>query len=55
MMAKTGSRVPVSVDGGVNSSNGQGLVEAGADILIAGSYVFQNNDMVERVQSLKNL
>lgn len=55
IMVKTGSRVPVSVDGGVNGSNGLGLVEAGADVLIAGSYVFQDDAMAERVQNLKNL
>ena len=54
-MAKTESRVPVSVDGGVNGSNGQGLVEAGADVLIVGSYVFQDDAVEERVQNLKNL
>ena len=55
IMVKTGSHVPVSVDGGVNGSNGLGLVEAGADVLIAGSYVFQDDAMAERVQNLKNL
>lgn len=54
-MVKTESRVPISVDGGVNGSNGQKLVKAGADVLIAGSYVFQDDAMAERVQNLKNL
>lgn len=55
LMDKTGYSVPISVDGGVNASNGKLLVEAGADVLIAGSYIFQDDSMAHRVEGLKGL
>ncbi len=33
----------IQVDGGINQSTGRQCTEAGADILVAGSYVFKNN------------
>lgn len=55
MMDETGIHVPISVDGGVNEHTGAKLVEAGADVLIAGSYVFQSDDIAGRVRKLKAL
>ncbi|MEG0379034.1 MAG: ribulose-phosphate 3-epimerase [Eubacterium sp.] len=55
LMEKTGYHVPISIDGGVNDSNGKLLVDAGADVLIAGSYIFQGEQVVDRVQKLKAL
>ena len=55
IMDETGIHVPISVDGGVNAETGQKLVAEGADVLIAGSYVFQTDDIAGRIQSLKNL
>lgn len=55
LMAETGYQIPVSVDGGVNEINGKKLVETGADILIAGSYVFGSGQIEERVRTLKAL
>lgn len=47
--------VPVSVDGGVNEITGRELADAGADILIAGSSIFQNGSIANAVKRLKNL
>ncbi|MEA5074508.1 MAG: ribulose-phosphate 3-epimerase [Eubacterium aggregans] len=55
MMAECGHTVPISVDGGVNGQNGADLVRAGADILIAGSYLFGGDAISERVSQLKEL
>ena len=41
----------IEVDGGINESTGSRCVEAGCDVLVAGSYVFQG-DIVEKVASL---
>lgn len=55
LMEQTGCYPPVAVDGGVNEETGRTLVDCGADILIAGTYIFGGNDVQERVTSLKNL
>ncbi len=55
IMDETGYHVPVSVDGGVNVQTGRRLVEAGADVLIAGSSVFQSDSITAAVKGLKKL
>ena len=51
----TGSRALIEIDGGVNLETGKMLVDAGADILVAGNAVFKAPDMVEMIAQLKNL
>ncbi len=55
LMEETGYRVPISVDGGVNDEIGRELVAAGADVLIAGSYIFKNDDFSGAIGRLKRL
>ncbi|WP_027326854.1 ribulose-phosphate 3-epimerase [Helicobacter pametensis] len=43
----------IQVDGGVNQANAVLLKEAGADILVAGSYIFGSKDYAKAIQSLK--
>lgn len=43
----------IEVDGGVNGLNAPDLEEAGADILVAGSYVFSSNSYKTAINSLK--
>lgn len=43
----------IEVDGGVNGLNAPDLEEAGADILVAGSYVFSSNSYATAINSLK--
>lgn len=45
----------IEVDGGVNLETGQELVEAGANMLVAGSFVFSSQDPIQTIQSLKDL
>lgn len=45
----------IEVDGGVNSNNASLLIEAGADALVAGSFVFKSEDPVETISVLKNM
>ena len=52
---KEGLNCEIQVDGGINAETGKKSVEAGADILIAGSYVIKSGDIPKRVQTLKNL
>jgi ribulose-phosphate 3-epimerase len=45
----------IEVDGGVNFETGRKLVEAGADVLVAGSFVFKSENPVETIAGLKRL
>lgn len=45
----------IEVDGGVNLETGKRLVEAGADVLVAGNAVFADPDPQEMIRKLKNL
>lgn len=44
----------IAVDGGVNADNAHEVIEAGANILIAGSYVFNNDDPKLAIDLLRN-
>ncbi|MBD81382.1 MAG: ribulose-phosphate 3-epimerase [Crocinitomicaceae bacterium] len=44
----------IEVDGGVNTETGKRLVQAGADVLVAGSFVFKSESPVETIESLRN-
>lgn len=52
MIDEGGYDVLIEVDGGVNAETGPQLVEAGADALVAGSYVFGSNDPAAAISSL---
>tara|TARA_R110000764_G_scaffold31859_2_gene72667 strand:- start:1118 stop:1768 length:651 start_codon:yes stop_codon:yes gene_type:complete len=43
----------IEIDGGVTTANSQKLVDAGADILVAGSFVFKSADPVKTIKELK--
>ena len=45
----------IEVDGGVNAETGKRLFEAGADVLVAGNYVFKSPDPVKTIRQLKAL
>ena len=55
MRKSTGTGFMIEVDGGVNLENAASLIEAGADILVAGSAVFGAEDIVERIREFKKL
>ena len=55
LMDRTTSHALIEIDGGVNRQTGKQLVEAGADVLVAGSAVFKADDPVEEVHILKHL
>lgn len=44
----------IEVDGGINDDTGQKCIEAGADVLVAGSYIFNHNNRKEAIDSLRN-
>jgi len=45
----------IEVDGGVDLNNITKLVDAGADVLVAGSSVFSSNDPAATISALKHL
>jgi ribulose-phosphate 3-epimerase len=53
MILKKGSSTQIEVDGGVTNQNAKRLVESGADILVAGSFVFNASDPIATIASLK--
>lgn len=55
LIDETGSEALIEVDGGVNMETGTRLVEAGADVLVAGNAVFKAANPQAMIQSLKNL
>ncbi len=55
LLDATGSTALIEVDGGVNLQTGARLVEAGADVLVAGNAVFSADNPVEAIHALKNL
>lgn len=55
LIAETGSKAVIEVDGGVNDVTGRKLAEAGADVLVAGNYVFKAEDPLKAIDTLVNL
>lgn len=45
----------IEIDGGVTSKNAKALVDAGADVLVAGSFVFKSDNPTQTIQELKEL
>ena len=55
LIQKSGSHALIEVDGGVNHETAPRLVEAGVDVLVAGSYVFGAENPEQRIKELKEL
>ncbi len=55
LIEESGSKALIEVDGGVNLSTGARLVEAGADVLVAGNAVFAAADPLAMIAELGNL
>lgn len=53
LIRSRGAHALIEVDGGVSSENAGSLVEAGADILVAGSFVFSSADPKSTIANLK--
>jgi ribulose-phosphate 3-epimerase len=49
------SECQIEIDGGVTDKNANKLIEAGANVLVAGSYVFKSDNPTETIRSLKEL
>jgi ribulose-phosphate 3-epimerase len=55
LIRATGSRALIEVDGGVNLGNAAALRQAGADVLVAGNFIFSASDPLQTIADLKNI
>ena len=55
MVDRKNSRALIQIDGGVQAETAPRLVEAGADVLVSGSYVFKAADPIRTIHDLRSL
>jgi ribulose-phosphate 3-epimerase len=55
MIDENGLNTLIEVDGGMNPERGKLMVEAGADILVAGNAIFKADDSIEMIKKLKTM
>ena len=55
MIERQGTDTLIEIDGGVNQENASQLINAGADVLVAGSFVFRSEDPSDTISRLKNV
>jgi len=55
LITRKGASTLIEIDGGVTNKNAKVLVDAGADVLVAGSYVFGSDNQEETIKGLKSL
>lgn len=55
MINRKGLDTLIEIDGGVNLQTGKQLIDAGADVLVAGSFVFKAQDPIQTIHELKSL
>ena len=55
LITKNGAETKIEIDGGVTSANAKKLIEAGADVLVAGSFVFKSGNPSQIIADLKKV
>ena len=55
LINKKNTATIIEIDGGVTNKNAKQLVDAGADVLVAGSYVFNAQDPIATIADLKQI
>ncbi|MEI6678114.1 MAG: ribulose-phosphate 3-epimerase [Mariniphaga sp.] len=55
MINEKGANALIEIDGGVNFETGKLLFDAGADVLVAGNFVFSAEDPIKTIHQLKNV
>ncbi|AWG23908.1 ribulose-phosphate 3-epimerase [Flavobacterium kingsejongi] len=55
IITRNKAKTLIEVDGGVTDKNAKELAEAGADVLVAGSYVFKAENQLETIAGLKRI
>ena len=55
LIIETGSTAKIEIDGGVSLRNASELIACGADILVAGNFVFSSKNPTETINKLKHI
>ena len=55
LITRKGASTKIEIDGGVTDKNAKQLIDAGADVLVAGSFVFKSDDQINTIKNLKQL
>lgn len=55
MIDNSNSNCKIEIDGGVTDKNAKALTDAGADVLVAGSFVFRSENPTQTIQNLKQI
>jgi len=53
LIDETGKEIYLEVDGGINNKNAKTVIEHGANVLVAGNFIFTSNDYKKAIQSIK--
>ena len=53
LISRKGASTLIEIDGGVTNKNAKALVNAGADVLVAGSFVFKSKNQPNTIKDLK--
>ena len=55
IIKEKGASTLIEIDGGVTDENARKLIDAGADVLVAGSFVFKSENPIETCNKLKEI
>ena len=55
IISDAGAQTKIEIDGGVSTANAKKLIDAGADVLVAGSFVFNSENPIQTIQELKTI
>jgi len=55
LITKSGANTLIEIDGGVSDKNAKQLIDAGADVLVAGSFVFKSDSPLQTIEGLKKI
>ena len=55
LIVRKNAKTLIEIDGGVTSKNAKALVDAGADVLVAGSFVFKSDNPMATIKNLKDI
>ncbi|MDR0507222.1 MAG: ribulose-phosphate 3-epimerase [Dysgonamonadaceae bacterium] len=55
MILRKGSNTLIEVDGGINIETGKQVLEAGADVLVAGNFIFNSDNLKEAIHKMKQI
>ncbi|MEQ8928160.1 MAG: ribulose-phosphate 3-epimerase [Fulvivirga sp.] len=55
IISDAGATTLIEIDGGVNKDNARDLLDVGADVLVAGSFVFNSDDPINTISNLKTV